>query len=489
MSLFKVRDWWSAPCGHDEKFDCCALCAANIDNDPKGYDKIMVGSRQGVLRLYGPRLGRQEDGTLSGFKPDDLLLETQLSQPILQMKAGRLSGVSEKLALAVLHPRKIAVFGISVISGAVEHGTHYHLSLAYEHTLKRSAHSVVLGPFGGVKNQDFICIQSLDGTLTFFEQESFAFSRFLPGFLLPGPIAYIQRTDSLLTVSSSWQLESYKYQTLAVATDSGSKEESQNIATGKKVIMDWSFTIGEAALDIEVVPKKDLIYVLGEKHWFCFNDYGTLKCLKRLDYHPSCFYSYLGPSEDASPFLMIASHAPSLYIYQDASLQWAAQLPSIPVAVSRANLQDLQGVLVFLSEDGELSCAYLGTDPAIFVPPTIESRELNYAETDKEMNELQKIIKASQRSNFSLNNSSGSSGDLNIVVTIANTPEPQSRDDRTSSENSIQTPMVSVKIQLTSSCMLQNVKLSVQVPKPLLITQPVFTFPSISTLISELIRL
>lgn len=44
-----------------------------------------------------------------------------------------------------------------------------------------------------------------------FEQESYAFGRFLPGFLLPGPLAYSSRTDSFITVSSCQQVESYKY--------------------------------------------------------------------------------------------------------------------------------------------------------------------------------------------------------------------------------------------------------------------------------------
>lgn len=43
-----------------------------------------------------------------------------------------------------------------------------------------------------------------------FEQESYAFGRFLPGFLLPGPLTYSSRTDSFITVSSSRQVESYK---------------------------------------------------------------------------------------------------------------------------------------------------------------------------------------------------------------------------------------------------------------------------------------
>jgi hypothetical protein len=62
-----------------------------------------------------------------------------------------------------------------------------------------------------IPGKDFLCVQSMDGTVSVFEQESFAFTRFLPGALLPGPIKYVPRLDSFITVSSSWQLECYKY--------------------------------------------------------------------------------------------------------------------------------------------------------------------------------------------------------------------------------------------------------------------------------------
>lgn len=65
--------------------------------------------------------------------------------------------------------------------------------------------------FFASSGKDFMCVQSTDGMLSFFEQESFAFGRFLPGFLLPGPLTYVAKTDSFLTVSSSLLVESYKY--------------------------------------------------------------------------------------------------------------------------------------------------------------------------------------------------------------------------------------------------------------------------------------
>lgn len=53
-------------------------------------------------------------------------------------------------------------------------------------------------------------MQSMDGTVSVFEQETFSFSRFLPGTLLPGPIAYVAKTDSIVTVASSRQVDCFK---------------------------------------------------------------------------------------------------------------------------------------------------------------------------------------------------------------------------------------------------------------------------------------
>ena len=58
--------------------------------------------------------------------------------------------------------------------------------------------------------------------------------------------------------------------------------------------------------------------------------------------------------------------------------------------------RDLKGVIVSLSDSGRLECSYLGTDPALFIPPPVESRDLNYTEMDREMAELQKAIKENQ---------------------------------------------------------------------------------------------
>ena len=78
--------------------------------------------------------------------------------------------------IALLHPRQLAVYGVTR-SNSKEKTTleSYQLNLVYQHKLSRSAYSMCIGPFGGVQGKDFICVQSLDGTLNLFENESFRY--------------------------------------------------------------------------------------------------------------------------------------------------------------------------------------------------------------------------------------------------------------------------------------------------------------------------
>ncbi|XP_055563258.1 protein PTHB1 isoform X5 [Falco biarmicus] len=206
MSLFKARDWWSTILGEKEEFDLGCLCVADVDNSGSGQDKIIVGSYMGYLRIFNPHPVKPGDEV----QPEDLLLEVQLREPILQVEVGKFVSGTEGLHLAVLHCRKLCVYAVSGTLGNVEHGNQYQIKLMYEHNLQRTACNMTYGPFGGVKGRDLICIQSMDGMLMLFEQESYAFGRFLPGFLLPGPLTYSSRTDSFITVSSCRQVESYK---------------------------------------------------------------------------------------------------------------------------------------------------------------------------------------------------------------------------------------------------------------------------------------
>uniref|UniRef100_A0A8C8SPY3 Bardet-Biedl syndrome 9 n=1 Tax=Pelusios castaneus TaxID=367368 RepID=A0A8C8SPY3_9SAUR len=429
MSLFKARDWWSTTLGEKEEFDQGCLCVADVDNSGIGQDKITVGSYMGYLRIFNPHPVKPGDGMISA---EDLLLEVQLRDPILQVEVGKFVSGTELLHLAVLHCRKLCVYAVSGTLGNVEHGNQYQIKLMYEHNLQRTACNMTYGPFGGVKGRDLICIQSMDGMLMLFEQESYAFGRFLPGFLLPGPLTYSSRTDSFITVSSCQQVESYKY-------------------------MDWVLNIGEQALDICVVTfnQTSSVFVLGVRNFFCLKDNGQIRFMKKLDFSPSCFLPYCSVSEGTINTL-IGNHNNMLHVYQDVTLKWATQLPHIPVAVKVGNLHDLKGVIVTLSDNGHLQCSYLGTDPSLFQAPKVESREINYEELDIEMKELQKIIKEATKTQ--------GTPICHIVQAI-------------DSEVGVEAvPSVTVKITLQSRVAVQKAKLSICVQPPLALTHDQFIF-------------
>uniref|UniRef100_A0A3B3U5I3 Bardet-Biedl syndrome 9 n=1 Tax=Poecilia latipinna TaxID=48699 RepID=A0A3B3U5I3_9TELE len=437
MSLFKARDWWSAALGEGEEFDQGCLCVGDVDNSGTGH-KIVVGSYMGMLRIFSPNANKLSDGGMA----ESQLLEVQLQNAIIQVEVGKFV-CSDLLHLAVLHPRKLSVYSVTS-SGNVEHGDQYQLKLVYEHNLQRTACNMTYGTFGGVTHHS-LCIQSMDGMLMFFEQDSYSFGRFLPGFLLPGPLVYSPRTDSFLTVSSARQLEGY-YETLAVATDAESRQDSDLLPKtgGKRLTLqpDWTFVLGEQALDISVPSfshSSSSILVLGERNLFCLRDNGQIRFMKKLEFNPSCFLPYI--SKDGTTNLLLGNHNNMLLVYQDVTLKWAAQLPLVPVAVRVANLE-LKGVVVSLSSDGHLLCSYMGTDPSFFSTPKVDAREADYEQIDAEMKKLQKFIREATRTQQAL------------IQDIDGLPVPS----------------VTVK----ANSVLQSAKLSICVQPPLAVTQDQF---------------
>ncbi|XP_054673021.1 protein PTHB1 isoform X5 [Grus americana] len=375
--------------------------------------------------------------------------------------------------------------------GNVEHGNQYQIKLMYEHNLQRTACNMTYGPFGGVKGRDFICIQSMDGMLMLFEQESYAFGRFLPGFLLPGPLTYSARTDSFITVSSCRQVESYKYQVLAFATDADERQETeqQKLSSGKRLVVDWVLNIGEQALDICVVSFNQAVssvFVLGERNFFCLKDNGQIRFMKKLDYSPSCFIPYCSVKEGTINTL-VGNHSKMLNVYQDVTLKWATQLPHIPVSVKVANLQDLKGVIVTLSDSGHLQCSYLGTDPSLFQAPRVESREINYEEFDAEMKELQKIIKEATKTQDILPKSEKH---RDLIVTAEVSPDLDAESKAIDSEVKAEAvPSVTVKVTIQTRVTAQKPNLAVCVQAPLAVTCDQFVFDDLEPDSSETVVL
>jgi len=107
----------------------------------------------------------------------------------------------------------------------------------------------VVGPFGGVKDKDFICVQTLDGMLMFYEQDLGSFNCFLPNVLIPGPLAYSHCLDLFVTSTSDWTIEAFSYYNLSHVSDSvGDKMNIQ-----KKFVPDWTYNIGENIMSMQTL--------------------------------------------------------------------------------------------------------------------------------------------------------------------------------------------------------------------------------------------
>ena len=164
MSLFTTREWWSTKIDSAEEFDKGCMCVANIDNEEarKGggsgggggggasssasssreeeakevkeaglgaHCKIVTGSFSGLLRIYYPRQ--------QAYRIEDLMIEQNLGMPILQVAAGRFVSGSDQLALAVLHPRRLAVYMVGAMGGQGSAASYYSMVKAYEHHARR----------------------------------------------------------------------------------------------------------------------------------------------------------------------------------------------------------------------------------------------------------------------------------------------------------------------------------------------------------------
>eukprot|EP00736_Rhodelphis_marinus_P008702 Rmarinus@m.17603 len=391
MSLFKVRDWWTTKVGEEEEFDIGSICVGNVDNNPDGATKVVVGSFQGFLRVYLPRNGE--------FRVEDLLFEKDLEQPILQVEIGQFLSNSKELALAVLFPRFLHVYTLQ----SEGKSSYFNLSKAYEHTFSRSAFNFTYGSFGGAQGRDYICVQSLDGLLQFYETDTFAFSRFLSNFLIPGPLVYCATSDTFITANSQMDVECYKYQVLAASSEEKEDPSTQGgLRAVKKVQSDWTVNFGDQVIDIKIGRfgrpangPRDII-VLGEHGLMTISDQGSVRIQKRLDFHPISMsvYPANGNEENPPDNLLIATHTASLMVYDATRLLWAAKLNAPALHASVNSFSGLKGLMVTMDGTGQLSVNYLGTEPAVSsLGFAVDGKELNYEEMDEEHRQLLSVIK------------------------------------------------------------------------------------------------
>lgn len=137
---------------------------------------------------------------------------------------------------------KLCIYQLVTVDGLADHGDHTRLVALYDHALSKPAFSLCHGPFGGVKGRDFLCVQHLDGSLRFFEQDGISYERTLAtDRYIPAPLHYVPRVDCFVTVAPSWVLECYRYQDVAEALETLRRHDPI-----------WALCIGEYALDLQV---------------------------------------------------------------------------------------------------------------------------------------------------------------------------------------------------------------------------------------------
>ncbi|CAK9798649.1 Protein PTHB1 [Anthophora quadrimaculata] len=462
MSLFKTKEWWRTRCGADETFDRHSLLAVPLFGEEK-KDILIVGSHDGYLRMYSPSSQwLEETKSPTNYKSTDLMIETRIGDCIVDIQAGKFVSGTQDLRLAVLTSSKLLVYNAVLVEESTEYGDRCELRLVYEHTLAKFPASLTIGAFGGVRGRDFLCVQSLDGTLLFYEQEVFAFSQVLRNRLLAQPIVY---------------------QSMAENTRRKEERGEQRRPSGTTLEPDWSFNIGEAVLDIEAVTLSSFevgILVLGERHLYCFKDNcATVKYAKRLEYRPLCFRPYV-IEPDGKLMVLVIADTGTLMIYEGSTVKWSAQLPFAPVTVARVQLQHLQGVIVVLSEDGRLEACYLGSEPSMFVAPPLHPRGYDYATAEQELAVLRTLLRKSRDSENQINDA-GMDAELTVSVNVS--PEMKSRvhsgGERYSEEESetMQQLTCTVAIHLSSYATLRDLEVCVDVSRPLAATNTYYALP------------
>ncbi|XP_029735561.2 protein PTHB1 [Aedes albopictus] len=484
MSLFKVCNWWKNQCPDvDSNYDSFSIHCTRLCLEEGEKDSIIVGSHAGHLSIYQPSNKASLDGEIEEdqffenvFQHSDVILETKLTLPVIGITSGKFTTASKtetKLHIAVLHPMKVCIYQILTLDGIADHGDHTKLLLLYEHPLGKAAFSMCRGNFGGVKGRDFLCVQHMDGSLKFFEQDGISYECELPGERnIPSPIHYVSRTDCFVTVSPGWDLECYRYQDLS----------ETNVSLRKSDPI-WSICVGEYALDLnvhQISNVESVIIVLGENNLLCITDTGKLKFIKKLDYSPICFHSFIiGWYWEPDTRLMIAvvSESGSLLLYEDSQIVWSAELPEIPVAISRANVSGLPGALVTLDNSGVLSVGFLGSEPHLFKVPPLNLVPFEVEKCQKEMMELEKEIRAGvDFSDIALINAA-TERDIALLVVLDTKLE---RCTHSTNINGGELSMCQIIVTVTTHIKLELLQLCISVDPSLKCSKQVFMFRDIA---------
>jgi Bardet-Biedl syndrome 9 protein len=383
MSIFEVKEWWSTIISKDEEFDGNSICIDNIDNDNQNKNKICVSSFKGILRIYEPSFG--------STRVDNLLFERQHHQPIIQIGSGNFVINASDKQLAVLQAKKLIVYQFYNLRSGVSTKT------CYEHKLLRNAFNFCIGRIGE-KNYDFIFVQSVDGVISIFEQDSVVNHVALNEVIFPGPIGFLSRKDHLLVSNTAYEIECYSYNNLATTN---SKSED------KKIIYTWTYNLGELVRELKIIDnnitKKQEIMIITETMLHLLEDTGKVLFQKKLDFEPMSLHVYniedsnYSPNKHINLMYAISTESDHILVYKGLNLVWAAKVHDTPVFMKITEFDNTKGLIVTLSDTGALNVLYLGMTPAKNSKMYIPSKVLDIDNVVKETDRLSEIIENYER--------------------------------------------------------------------------------------------
>eukprot|EP00634_Sargassococcus_sp_CCMP2135_P003601 CAMPEP_0198659740 /NCGR_PEP_ID=MMETSP1467-20131203/33564_1 /TAXON_ID=1462469 /ORGANISM="unid. sp., Strain CCMP2135" /LENGTH=979 /DNA_ID=CAMNT_0044396115 /DNA_START=1 /DNA_END=2940 /DNA_ORIENTATION=- len=425
------------------------MIVGNIDNALDGAPKIVTGSLQGTLRVHNPEL--YNSGAVSA-QDASLLLEVQLEAPVLHLKLGRLlPGDSGRLGVAVLHPQRLAVYGVEMrqvnppqidqskpepdtVMGTTRLPQHHELVAHFSHYLSANgkefdAFNLCVGPFcGSNEHNDSIVVQSLQCSISVFAQNTEIFSRQLhQEFVLPGPFEYVVSCNGFVIQNTSFEVELYKCGALmGVGHDSscaslvdGSCHRKHPVRThdssksATMMVPSWSIDIGEVALYMlvgtmrattEDIRPSEGIICIGERNIFMLSPRsGALlaqaglnyEAISPCTYNPDRFVS--GRTRRRGDFVIVGETNGNVHFLATPCETKSIVRPgfedsSAPLTLAVFDMPRHPGMIVMLDDFGRLSLSYLGNQRATSALSTRKGNfkhDVNVANIEAELNNLE----------------------------------------------------------------------------------------------------
>lgn len=411
-SLFQLREFWNTPV--QSELSPSAFLLGNFDHDPQNEEKVAIGSFDGRLQIH------QVPSAEAPSHFSSLLCEHCFEEPILQISFAGFEVVHDNVLqnLAILFPQRIAFARVFKFVEEVEFPTKeesmekvsffvYKLVVYFETPLAHSSYNMICGQFGRAMH-DIVCVQSVDGHLTFLDHNKILFSGWLPSneFLLPGHLAYATDQDSLITNNSSMFLLSYSFPSIVNAFQTEENHltevdiEAKISPSSSKLKPSWAFNVGEDVVALKVcrcvanMPGSDRnIVVLSP---YCISVLGTTGfCLftKRLEVECVALEAFFSPGNGID-HLLVALADGSIAVHSSKDLLWSAKMSmGSAKAITVGRMGEVNGMIAVLRDDNTVAVNYLGTDPSEAPLQWMESRIGRYADMVDELEVVNERIK------------------------------------------------------------------------------------------------